>query len=133
MVHLKRARGSAWLLGACAVSSAVQGGSGYLFPATAGTSLPTADRSVRFLRQPDSFLVRGDGDDGNAVAAAAAWHGGAVVALSAVAPKRARRQDSSLSMKQKQKHARRKASRIRMRRAGPRTDVEGYSHAAFRE
>lgn len=121
MVLLKRTRTSTWLLGACVVNSAVHGGSGYLFPAT---SFPAAaDRSGGFLRQADSF-VRGDW-----AATTAAYPG--AVALWAVAPQQAGRKDNSLSMKQKQ--ARRKTNRVRTRRTGPRTDVEGYSHAAFRE
>lgn len=42
----------------------------------------------------------------------------------------ARRGEISMSMKQKKA---RKAAGARSRRAGPRTDVEGYSHANFRE
>lgn len=43
----------------------------------------------------------------------------------------ARRAEISMSMKQKR--ARKKAAGVRGRRVGPRTDVEGYSHANFRE
>lgn len=118
MVHPKRTRTSSWFLGACVVSSAVHGGAGYLIPATSFFS--AADRSERCLRQDDSFR-------GNRIAAVPR----AAAALWRVAPQQARRQEKSITMKQKQ--ARKKTTRVRPRRAGPRTDVEGYSHSAFRE
>ncbi|CAM9682063.1 unnamed protein product [Pylaiella littoralis] len=116
MVHPKRTRTSSWFLGACVVSSAVHGGAGYLIPATSFFS--AADRSERCPRQDDSFR-------GNRIAAVPR----AAAALWRVAPQQARRQEKSITMKQKQ--ARKKTTRVRLRRAGPRTDVEGYSHSAF--